>query len=380
MASLPNGPWVVAQTIPASIYTIPANSPSHHVTYVTIEDDDEDNDEWVTFAHMAGYTGLMIGWGCARWGSGWYYPLCYGGGIYYPGFHSHGYAAGYKSWTGHMPALPMDRTAEWARGRDTTRAPAPTRAAPPRGGYGAAGRRWVCLQPAHRCSWNDAPGLERLRQLGIDRRPARRRLGSHQSHHESRDGKHHASDTADDGAAVSRNTPGAGGSYVAKSNDGDVYAGRDGNVYRKDGDNWQKNDNGNWSDADRPTANTASQLEKDRTARREPRKRATTATPSAAPPAAAQRARVAAVIAAAAPAAAAADAGAETICAAIDGVVRARVEQLAGRIEGPFMFRFVCQPLVAVILAIRAGVADAQDQRAPYLWSVLTDSLQRLQR
>ena len=54
-------------------------------------------------------------------------------------------------------------------------------------------------------------------------------------------------------------------------------------------------------------------------------------------------------------------------------------EQLAGRIEGPFAFRFVCQPLVAAILAIRAGVADAQDHRAPYLWSVLSDPLQRPQ-
>ena len=54
-------------------------------------------------------------------------------------------------------------------------------------------------------------------------------------------------------------------------------------------------------------------------------------------------------------------------------------EQLAGRIEGPFAFRFVLQPLVASILAIRAGVADAQDHRAPYLWSVLSDPVERPQ-
>ena len=54
-------------------------------------------------------------------------------------------------------------------------------------------------------------------------------------------------------------------------------------------------------------------------------------------------------------------------------------EQLAGRIEGPFAFRFVFQPLVAAILAIRAGVADAQDDRAPYLWSVLSDPRERPQ-
>ena len=54
-------------------------------------------------------------------------------------------------------------------------------------------------------------------------------------------------------------------------------------------------------------------------------------------------------------------------------------EQLAGRIEGPFAFRFVCQPLVAAILAIRAGVADAQDHRTPYLWSVLSNPQERPQ-
>src|SRR5262245_9785020 len=54
-------------------------------------------------------------------------------------------------------------------------------------------------------------------------------------------------------------------------------------------------------------------------------------------------------------------------------------EQLAGRIEGPFAFRFVFQPVMAAILAIRAGVADAQDDRAPYLWSVLSNPLERPQ-
>ena len=104
VASLPNGPWVVAQTIPASIYSIPASSPVHHVTYVTIEEDDEDNDEWVTFAYVAGYTGLMIGWGCTVWGTGWYYPPYYWYGgyypIYYPYWRTYGYGAWYNPYTG----------------------------------------------------------------------------------------------------------------------------------------------------------------------------------------------------------------------------------------------------------------------------------------
>ncbi len=95
-----NGPWQVASSIPDEIYKIPASSPSHHVTYVVVEEDDNDNDEWVTFAYVAGYTGLMIGWGCAVWGSGWYYPPYAYGGIYYPHFGGYGYSAHYNPWTG----------------------------------------------------------------------------------------------------------------------------------------------------------------------------------------------------------------------------------------------------------------------------------------
>ena len=32
------GPWEVATTIPQEVYTIPASSPAHHVTYVTVEE------------------------------------------------------------------------------------------------------------------------------------------------------------------------------------------------------------------------------------------------------------------------------------------------------------------------------------------------------
>ena len=54
-------------------------------------------------------------------------------------------------------------------------------------------------------------------------------------------------------------------------------------------------------------------------------------------------------------------------------------EQMAGRLEGPFVFRFVLQPTVAALLAIRAGLADARDGRSPYLWSVLSNPLERRQ-
>src|SRR5687768_1579147 len=96
-----SGPWEVTGSVPSEIYQIPVSSSSHHVTYVTVEDDD---DEWVVFATAAAYTGLMVGWGCAVWGTGYYYPpyLGYGGfyPIYYPRYPTYGYGAAYNPWTG----------------------------------------------------------------------------------------------------------------------------------------------------------------------------------------------------------------------------------------------------------------------------------------
>ena len=270
VASLPNGPWVVAQTIPASIYTIPASSPAHHVTYVTIEEDDEDNDEWVTFAYVAGYTGLMIGFGCAMWGSGWYYPPYAYGGIYYPHFHSYGYAAGYNPWTGAYGrgAVAYGPYGGMGAGaRYNPRSGTYSRGAVAWGPYGAAGAgsaynpRTGAVGTTRQGSnvygsWGST-AVQRGDDWAVTNRTTNRATGTTTR-----------TTRTDNGAAVSRNQPGAGnGGFVAKGDNGDVYAGRDGNVYRKEGDNWQKHDGGNWSDADRPTPNTTQQLEKDRASR-----------------------------------------------------------------------------------------------------------------
>ena len=130
--------------MPEEIYDIPPSSPSYNVTYVTIEEDDDD-DEWVTFAYVAGYTGMMIAWGCAVWGTGWYYPpyVRYGG--FYPVYTDY-------------PHLRVSAPG-------TTRRPAHTDAA--RGVYGPYGGAGVgaALQPAHRDL--------RARRRGV--RPVRRR-------------------------------------------------------------------------------------------------------------------------------------------------------------------------------------------------------------
>jgi hypothetical protein len=44
---------------------------------------------------------------------------------------------------------------------------------------------------------------------------------------------------------------------------------------------------------------------------------------------------------------------------------------LNARLAGPMNFRFIIQPTVAMILAIRAGLRDAHQNRPAFLWAVL---------
>jgi hypothetical protein len=52
-------------------------------------------------------------------------------------------------------------------------------------------------------------------------------------------------------------------------------------------------------------------------------------------------------------------------------------ENLVGRIDGPLKFRLILQPCVATFFAIRDGLKDARDGRAPYFWAIFTEPAQR---
>ncbi|HEY1336855.1 MAG TPA: hypothetical protein VGF59_05065 [Bryobacteraceae bacterium] len=47
------------------------------------------------------------------------------------------------------------------------------------------------------------------------------------------------------------------------------------------------------------------------------------------------------------------------------------VDQLLGRVQGLFHLRFLCQPCMAALLAVRAGLMDARTGQEPYLWAIL---------
>jgi hypothetical protein len=212
----PTGPWTLADVIPKEIYEVPISSPAYHVTRVTVERAD---DEAVVYATDASYAGMLVAWGCAVWGTGWYHPPYVGWHghtpVYYTRYPSYGHSARYNPWSGSY-----------------ARAGA---AYGPHGGTGSGAR------------YNPRAGTY-SRAMAAQTRPganvyARWAPTLH----------------------VANRTSGA--------SSGDIFAGNDGNVYRKQGGSWQRYENGGWRGG--LSADSLSQLNRDFAARRDAGQRTT---------------------------------------------------------------------------------------------------------
>ena len=273
VATAPKGPWIVAAIVPPAIYTIPVSSPLHHVTYVTVV---EASTEWVTFAAASGYTGVTIAWGCAVWGTGWYYPphTYYGGyyPVYFPYYPTYGYAARYNPWTavyerGAVAYGPYGGVGAEARYDAVSGTYA--RGAMAWGPYGATGaaqaynpRTGTYAQTRQSSGVYGSWGTASV-QRGDDWAHTARATNNVT-------GATTRATRTDEGGVVSRNGPNGSG-FVAAGEEG-VYAGRDGNVYRRGESGWQKYENGAWTEP--PDRSTIGQLDRDRAARIEGGQRA----------------------------------------------------------------------------------------------------------
>jgi hypothetical protein len=47
-------------------------------------------------------------------------------------------------------------------------------------------------------------------------------------------------------------------------------------------------------------------------------------------------------------------------------------ENLVGRVHGPMNLRFLLQPLMAILFAVRDGRKDAREGQVPYFWAIFT--------
>ena len=93
VALVPAGPWRVADAVPAVIYTIPAASPLHYVTYVRIY---SATPEVVVVGYTPGYLGVVVSpAGTVVYGTGYVYPAYVAGDVWYGTPATYGYGAGF---------------------------------------------------------------------------------------------------------------------------------------------------------------------------------------------------------------------------------------------------------------------------------------------
>ena len=254
------GPWEVATSIPDQIYEIPADSPAYHVTYVEVEEDDMADDEWVSFSCYSGYTGLVVAWGCAVWGSGWYYPsyVWRGAGhlpVYYPRARTYGYSARYNPWTGSYGAGgraygPYGGVGNGARYNAATGTYVRGASA-----YGTGGARDA------RSASNPRAGAAAVTRIGTDAygswgtNAVRRGDDWARTSRASNDVPSRTSRPAQTGTGSVVGRGGRTESGTAATGGDNVYAGRDGNVYRQgDRGDWQKWDDARWDPVRKPEA------------------------------------------------------------------------------------------------------------------------------
>jgi hypothetical protein len=96
VANTPTGPWIVCDSVPQEIYTIPPSSPVYPVTYVYVYDSTPD---YVYVGYLPGYFGVYIWDGLVVYGTGYFYP-CWAGFYYFGWPWTWGFGFHYTYWGG----------------------------------------------------------------------------------------------------------------------------------------------------------------------------------------------------------------------------------------------------------------------------------------
>ena len=210
-ATAATGPWTVAMSVPAAIYTIPSSSPLHYVTYVHVYGG---TPQTVYVGYTPGYYGTVVApTSVVVYGTGYVYPPVYVGAYWYPPPPTYGYGAGFGWGAVTGFAFGAATAAVW-------------------------GGAWGC------CHHHDDIDIDRT--VNINRNDAYNRWnqGQVRSNLESRA----QSLTPQQRQQAQQRAQSRAQGATPRSND--VYAGRDGNTYRRGADGWQQNTGQGWDRAD----------------------------------------------------------------------------------------------------------------------------------
>ncbi|MCG3149112.1 MAG: hypothetical protein PCFJNLEI_02571 [Verrucomicrobiae bacterium] len=263
-AAAPTGPWLLATSVPAAIYTIPPSNPNYNVTYVVVQ---QSTPTTVVYSQTSGYSGEYVAaTGVLMFGMGmlvgaaiaddhhyhdyyWHYPprpchYSYGCGAAY----HHGYGGYYAS--AHVSYGPYG-------GAGRTAAYNPHTGTYSRGAYayGPAGSKGV------RQAYNPYTGG--YAQQGR----VNTRYGSAGGFYAEQDGEWAQGGyrsgsrgavggirTSEDSGMKAWDTK-YGQGMVAKDKEGNIYVGHDGEVYKRNEEGeWKTYEDGDWKKAETPSA------------------------------------------------------------------------------------------------------------------------------
>jgi hypothetical protein len=299
------GPWVVATAIPAVIYSIPASSPLHYVTYVKIY---YTAPQYVVVGYTPGYMGTVVtADGVVVYGTGYYYMPYIGATVWYPAPVTYGYSAAWAwtPWTGWAMGFGFGMYMGAAWGYGCCWGCAPYWGAYPYHGYaygpgGAAAwgpggwaattgnvySHWGATTAVSRSSagYNAWTGNAWSSKVGTSYNSVTGRVSAGQRASVSNVytggyaygqrgatynpstgvGARGGSATygnvntgAQDTAKWGQVSGPRGQSTGVVQSGNNTYADHNGNVYKDTGSGWQKYDNGSWNDVQKPSTSTA---------------------------------------------------------------------------------------------------------------------------
>ncbi len=275
VAGAPVGPWVLADSIPVAIYSIPPSMPVYNVTYVRIY---SVTPTTIVYGYTSGYVMGFVSASVIVYGTGYYYPpvIIYGPvPVYYPYPYSYAGSVWYNPATGawarggtiygpyggaitagtaynpntgawaHGAAVygPYGGAGAWSAYNPTTGSYAHGSAVwGPDGGtaYGSFGNSRYGIAGSTTQNWNS---YERWGSSVIS--------GPNQTIHTASGSNANgaaggfSSSTGAEGAGI--HTDNGNNAGIVKGQGGNVYAGADGNVYKKTDNGWEKYDNGSWT-------------------------------------------------------------------------------------------------------------------------------------
>ena len=228
----PKGPWKVAQQVPGEIYRIPATDPAYNVTFVVLDEDQNDTDEYVDYSYSGGYTGNFSTTVSVVYGTGWYYPTSvYWGPYNRPYYWHYGPTYGYN--------IAYHPVGAYYGGR--------SRYYHPRGGWYGYGHSMVTLtSPAVNFNQGFGSAWEGPLQTtpGDPSKTGEKSLDAFLPKKKA-DGTEKFIDTSKDRAAEPAKIS-AYSLYMSATLSSNRFSGPDGEVYKHEDQEWRQYSDGNW--------------------------------------------------------------------------------------------------------------------------------------